>query len=161
MLHSENPCLACTLERICCQQIDGLKLTKSEFDRHFVDHADKFDIVDHGEWVRLDAKENTTCPHWKGQCTIYESRPIECGLYPHTIGEIIKHGSDVKLTYHARTACPLKGALIAPQEDSEEAIKRFAEDAFGANANVTIRAETGTELLFVLPRKIARKLSAR
>jgi len=155
---SENKCLACSLERNCCQQIDNLRLTKSEFHRHFSNHADKFHIKDFGAWLLLNAKKDTACPHWQGQCSIYESRPVECQLYPHTIGEIVETGSHVKLTYHARTACPLKDELIAPQEESERAIRRFAEDAFGVDAKIIVRTETASELLLLLPRKVAKKV---
>lgn len=157
----ENPCLACTLEKNCCQKLTGIKLTREEYERLFETFSDGFEITDHGEWLELFAKDDVNCPHWDGQCTIHNERPVECALYPHTISEVHKKKNRVTVAYHSRTSCPLKATLQSSEEEAAALVHQFAEQAYGKDCDITVISEKGFGIVTAMPLKLTRKLKQK
>lgn len=50
-------------------------------------------------------------------CSIHADRPMDCALYPYTIGNIFEEKGKVYATYHSRTECPLSAEIIKPRPE--------------------------------------------
>jgi len=91
----------------------------------------------------ISSKDAEPCPHWiKDRCSIYYDRPIECRLFPYTIGLIRYEDSQIVLIIHARTRCPLKKELLVSKVKAEELVRSFAYQAFGSRHRVKIEHES-------------------
>lgn len=155
---TDNPCTACAIHQDCCSNLTGLRLTQAEYDRHFAQHAACLDVETEAGVYLVSVKDGGACPNWDDGCTVYETRPVECGLFPHTIGVVRERALDVLVSFHARTTCPLKDDLIAPSHVSRDAVARFAHDAYGDARKVTIIEEIGFGFLTALVARVQRKL---
>lgn len=157
MVDTGNPCLACNIDQDCCKRLTGLKLTDVEYTRHFEHHHSKLAIKRIGKIYEVSTKDGGQCPNWQGQCTVYETRPVECSLFPYTIGQIVEREDHTLFTLHSRTTCPLKHELIVPEVEARRMVRSFAEDAYGKNHKVRIVEERGLAFLAALARRVAAR----
>lgn len=135
---TNNVCAACGISQNCCSNLAGLRLSKAEFERSFLHHNEALLISEYhgiyevyGRWKR--------CPNWDdNNCTVYRTRPMECRLFPYTIGDVIRIGRFVVLTYHHRTLCPQKNLLLPSRAEARHLLRSFAEEAFGPELRVII-----------------------
>ena len=152
-----NPCADCDITQLCCLRLKGLKVTESERMRHFVGYEDLLDLQTRGSVSIVSAKEGTGgCPHYDNGCTVYEERPIECRMFPWTIGAARLLLGRPFLTLHANTSCPAKSRLIIPYHEARELAAAFARDAFGDNSPIILR-ETLPYRIANAVRRAARK----
>lgn len=156
-MSSENPCLACPVEQGCCRSLVGLRVSQTEFDRCFSGVAEQFDIELQGPVLKISVKGAGTCPNWDGQCKIYDSRPMECDLYPHTIGSVFD-GKELVLSVHHHTPCPLNEELRNTDEAAIAKVQTFGESIAREGQDVRVLSEHGPQRLQVLGRKLAAKL---
>ncbi|MDG1416771.1 MAG: YkgJ family cysteine cluster protein [Maricaulis sp.] len=156
-MSSENPCLKCTLELSCCASLSGLRVNQTEFDRCFADVADQFDVERDGPFYRLSVKNGGACPHLETQCTIYEDRPMECALFPHTIGAVFDNDT-LLMTVHKRTDCPQKADLAMDDAEAVNRVEQFARETVGADAKIRVILDEGPARMEVLARRVLRKL---
>ena len=157
---SDNPCAACSIGQDCCTNLAGLRLSKAEFERNFLRHHESLLVKEHSGIYEVAGRRNV-CPNWGGnRCTVYETRPIECRIFPYTIGDVVRIGRLVVLTYHHRTRCPQKLRLLAPRTEVVDMLVSFAHDAFGRDLRVLVVPDIFpfrfASLLRRVPRKMAR-----
>ena len=109
----------------------GLKLSKDEFESNFFRHRESLLIRQYHGIYEVSGRRNK-CPNWEdNQCVVYKTRPIECRIFPYTIGGITRIGRFVLMTYHHRTCCPHKDIVLLPQAEALRLLRSFAKDAFG------------------------------
>jgi hypothetical protein len=138
----DNPCKVCTIHQDCCTKISGLRLSRSEYTRHFESHRDLLDISERSNYIEVSGR-GAACPNWiGGQCSVYETRPMECRLFPYTTGEIARFGRYALISYHARTHCPQKQSLLPSREETVRLLTSFAKDTFGPNVRVLLVRDT-------------------
>jgi Fe-S-cluster containining protein len=154
---SDNPCLRCTISQGCCTDLKGLRLSAAEYERHFADFGAALEVRRHGGAYRVTSKAGR-CPNWQGQCQVYETRPMECRLYPYTVSHIAAVGDDVQVVMHNRTGCPQKAALTPPQAEAEALVRGYVAEVFGADARARVIFDPGGADLGVLAVKIAAKV---
>ncbi len=153
--HTKNRCKNCSTNQHCCRSLAELRLTRAEYRKNFADHHAVLIIRQTGKIYRVSAKKGQSCPHWDGECRIYDKRPIECRLYPYTISDPWKWGRHVFITFHSRTKCPFKERLLIPRDDAEQMVAEFAREVFGSGCRLYVRHEI---LLFGLANKIQELL---
>ena len=106
---NNNPCSSCCIEQECCRKLQYLRLTKSEYLQNFDKHKEKIFVQNFDETYMVSSKGDQPCPNWSNnKCMVYIERPVECKIFPHTIGIIRKTFDNVLITYHSRTDCPQK-----------------------------------------------------
>ena len=137
---SSNPCLACTISQDCCHEMQGLMVTRAEYDRAFRPHESALEVTHQGPLLRLTAKHGP-CPNWQGACTCYEDRPMECRLFPYTVSIVATSPRAVHVTVHDRVNCPLKSELRPAKEAARRLIEPFALEAYGNDRPVSIHFE--------------------
>jgi len=160
---TDNICATCEISQDCCTNLSGLQLSRAEFERNFLRHRDSLIIKEYNGIYKISGRANK-CPNWDdNRCAVYETRSIECRLFPYTIGGIMRIGRFVVLTYHHRTRCPQKDRLLASRTVVVNMLKSFAEEAFGHDVRVMIVSDIlplrVVRLLRRLPHKIARTVA--
>ncbi|SDR47873.1 YkgJ family cysteine cluster protein [Pseudovibrio sp. Tun.PSC04-5.I4] len=156
---SQNPCLACNIGQDCCNRLTGLKVSEAEFQTHFQHHADRISVLKTGKIYEISALDEKPCPNWEEQCTVYDTRPVECRLFPHTIGQVVEKEHEVLLTVHSRTSCPLKADLRMSESDAVEMTREFGVNSYGSNTAIRVKRETGIAFLQALAHRAVKKLS--
>jgi len=139
----DNPCARCTINMGCCRTLWGLRLSEAEFQQHFADYREKFDVSRQGPIRRISVKKGYTCPHFENGCRVYAERPIECRLYPHTIGKVWTFGKRVLITYNTfRSDCPFCEELKIPDTEAADMVAQFAKNTFGDGYRINVWPET-------------------
>jgi Fe-S-cluster containining protein len=125
-----NYCGACPTN--CCSPCIDLKVTKSEFDRCFAAHADKLSVKDLGAYLEVTSNKTKDCPNFINDCcAIYDDRPMECRLYPHSVQDIDLIAEGVRAYVHAGTrTCPQKAKLIATEPEVLSMVQGFLDEAY-------------------------------
>jgi len=142
-------CFRC--DQDCCTRLSQLKLSKAEFKRSFLQHSESL-LIKECRGIFIVSERGNSCPNLRGnRCTVYEIRPIECRLFPYTIGSCLRIGRLVVMTYHHRTRCPQKHRLLAPRTEVVDMLVCFAKDAFGRGVRVVIVPD-------IVPLRFARLL---
>lgn len=155
----DSPCASCSIGQYCCSYLKNLKLTKSEYKRHFAQHQRKLEVRQEGSIYIVSAKQGQTVSCWSNKCLIYNDRPIECRLYPYTIGVVWIWHARILITFHSRrTGCPHKQLLLISRDEARELISSFARDAFGDQYIVRIRHETLIYRLVIKGRKFIMQI---
>ncbi len=140
--NQKNPCMTCATHQHCCRELEDLRLTPAEYVRHFHEYRQELSVHQKGPVYKASVKPDHTCPHWKDRCTIYDERPRECRLFPHTIGAVLVFRRRALLTFHARdSGCPQTEALVMPREQARALVASFAGEAFDERYTVTILHE--------------------
>lgn len=154
-----NVCIKCSIGQYCCRNLIELRLSKIEYKQHFAKHSDNLEVrQDTGIYI-VSSKEEFSCPKWVGEkCTIYEDRPMECRLFPYTIGRIIQKGNRINITFHSRTPCPMKGTLLMPKVEATRMLMSFARSVFSNVDKINIEHEW---LFTRLKYKILRFITSR
>jgi Fe-S-cluster containining protein len=138
-----NPCVACSIEKECCRKLRFLRLTEFEYLQHFAKHLDKIIVQNHDETYLISSKEGQACPNWiNNSCLIYGCRPVECRLFPHTMGGISKDNNYILINYHERTHCPQKKRLLLSDKEVKRLLLSFAHEAFGNSCVVKVKGES-------------------
>jgi Fe-S-cluster containining protein len=151
----ENPCFSCSIGQACCSKLLSLKLTQSEYQLVFAGHEESLAVQRKGHFYIVSSKKLDSCPHWNNsRCSVYSNRPIECRLFPYTIGVIHDKGKRVYLSYHSRVNCPEKKALLMPKSQAEQMVRSFAHSAFGDDCSVEVEHENQFAKLKHALRKI-------
>lgn len=153
-----NPCLSCPVDQNCCRNLHGLTVSQEEFDRLYKPAQDDFKIYKKGFLFEIWSKDGNPCPHWEGQCTIYGDRPMDCDLYPYTIGNVFDDGKTVRVSYHNRTECPLGEQLSPPREKVEALLRAFFEKNTAAGTRIKIVYDEGPAKAVHLLKRASRKL---
>ena len=152
-----NPCAACTIDQDCCTHLSGLRLTQIEFDRCFQQHADEIAVEREGPLFVVSQRDGAACPNWQGGgCAVYDVRPRECALFPHTL-YVQQRGDEISVRVHSDTRCPLKAQLLGSGQAAEQLARQFAEEAFGKHARIRV----GQETVWQLFRRRLRHLVSR
>ena len=152
-----NPCLRCTVDQNCCRDLHGLLLNEAEYQRHFAGRSDHLSIARDGRVYRLSSNGRGPCPNWDMGCAIHADRPMDCALYPYTIGNIFEEKGKVYATYHSRTECPLSAEIIQPRQQAEQLIHDFLKRTYGEETEVAVRHDEGASRLYHLARRAAAK----
>lgn len=129
--YAENRCNGCSTNQHCCRNLTSLRLTGSEYFDHFADYRAALIVRETYGIYSISAKKEQSCPYWDCACRIYDKRPIECRLYPYTIGNFWKWRRHIFITFHSRTECPFKERLLIPQGKAKKMVAEFTEKAFG------------------------------
>ena len=153
-----NPCAACTIDQDCCNHLCGLRLTQIEFDRCFRHHDDDIVVERDGPLYIVSQRDGNACPNWQdGGCKVYDQRPRECALFPHTL-YVQQRGDAISVRVHSDTRCPLKAELISSEQVAERLARELAEEAFGQNAHIQVRHETTWQLLWRRSRNLISRI---
>ncbi len=153
-----NPCAACTIGQDCCNHLTGLRLTQLEFDRCFKHHADDIIVEREGPLFVVSQKHGEACPNWQdGGCSVYDDRPRECALFPHTL-YVKQQGDAYAVRVHADTNCPLKAQLRSSPDEAEQLAREFAQEAFGDDANIQVQTETTRQQLYRRLRNLVSRI---
>jgi Fe-S-cluster containining protein len=140
--NKDTPCFSCSIEQECCRKLRFLRLTKSEYMQHFVQHQGTITVQNCTETYLISSKEGQTCPNWSSEkCTIYTDRPVECRIFPYTLGRINKEKLHVVINYHERTHCPQKKVLLVSDKETKKLILSFAHEAFGNKYTIEVKRE--------------------
>ncbi len=160
-----NPCLACSINQDCCTNLVGLRLTKTEYEHCFSRHAEAGKVIvgREGPIYIVNPDQEQACPNWKKEgCSVYDDRPLECRLFPHTLYIKELAPAKVEVRFHAVHSCPLIGDLRMTENAAESIVKNFCAEAFGDHAGVTIKPESKPEQycrkIGMLREKVCRKL---
>ena len=156
-MSQDNPCLKCTIDQGCCAHLNGLRVNQDEFDRCFAQHEDQLTIERDGPLYKVTVSDGGACPNWKDRCTIYDERPMECALFPHTIGAVFDNDT-LLLTVHKRTECPLKDSLAMEDADAVQRVERYVRETLDVGDNFRVVLDAGPARLEVLARRVLRKL---
>ena len=140
--NKDNPCFSCNIEQECCRKLRFLRLTKSEYMQHFAQHKRIINVQNCSETYLVSSKEGQTCPKWSNKCTIYANRPVECRIFPYTLGKVQKEKLNVIINYHERTHCPQKKDLLISDKETKKLILSFAHEAFGNKYTIEVKQET-------------------
>ncbi len=155
---SDNPCLSCSINQDCCSNLLGLRLSQREFDAHFAHHADALTIKRDGAHYQVTAKAGP-CPNWQGRCTVYDTRPMECRLYPGTVSVVAAVGDNAIAVVHDRTPCPQK-ALLRPSNAAARAlIEGFLRDIYGPDVKTHVVFDAGAGRAAAAAIKAANRLT--
>ena len=154
-------CFRC--DQGCCTRLSQLKLSQAEFERSFLHHSESL-LIKECRGIYIVSERGNGCPNLRGnRCAVYEIRPIECRLFPYTIGSFMRIGRLAIITYHHRTRCPQKHRLLAPRTEVVDMLVSLAKDAFGRDVRVVIVPEIVpwrfARLLKRLRHKIARAVA--
>ena len=142
-------CFRC--DQGCCTRLSQLKLSQAEFERSFLHHSESL-LIKECRGIYIVSERGNGCPNLRdNRCAVYEIRPIECRLFPYTIGNSMRIGRLVVMTYHHRTRCPQKHRLLAPRTEVVDMLVSLAKDAFGRDVRVVIVPE-------IVPWRFARLL---
>jgi hypothetical protein len=155
---SSNPCLACSINQGCCSDLKGLRLTPGEYETHFARHAQRLHIARDGPQYQVSSKDGP-CPNWRGGCTVYEARPMECRLFPVTVTAVATIGPTVVAVASERTLCPQKAQLQPSDHDARTLIEGFLREAYGAHRPVRVVFDRGPGRVLALAVKAARRLT--
>lgn len=156
-MSEENPCLACPDQQSCCTQLKYLRLNRVEYERAFARHEAKLDVDREGPFYVVSVKGQGCCPHWDGHCTIYDTRPMECALFPHAIGSVFA-GEVLTLSVHDYTDCPLKSQLLPPDAEAIARVAQFAEELAEDGQSVRVFLEKGGGRIEVLARRALKRV---
>ena len=150
-----NPCAACTIDQGCCTHLSGLRLTRIEFDRCFKHHTEEILVDREGPLFVVSQRDGAACPNWQdGGCAVYDARPRECALFPHTL-YVRSHAADgVSVRVHSDTNCPQKAQLLSSAAEAERMAREFAEEAFGSSTAIRVEHETKRQFLWRRIRNI-------
>ena len=141
--NKDNPCFSCCIEQECCRKLRFLRLTKSEYLQHFAQHQGTITVQNYDETYIVSSKEGQACPNWSSnKCTTYTDRPVECRIFPYTLGKVHKKNNHVVITYHERTRCPQKKDLLMSEKETKKLILSFAHEAFGNKYTVKVKRES-------------------
>jgi Fe-S-cluster containining protein len=147
-----NMCNKCSIKQDCCRILSWLRLSEIEYKQHFAKHSANLEVIQDGRLFMVSAKDGYSCPNWIGdQCTIYADRPMECRLFPYTMGQIIHIGNRVNIPFHSRTECPKKKILLMPKTEANRMIWSFSRRAFRDADKINIEYES---FIFKLKYKI-------
>jgi len=152
-----NPCLKCPTEQSCCRELNGLKINEAEYTKLFAGNDAHLTVKKKGKLYEISSLGGGPCPHWNEQCQIYGSRPMDCDLYPYTMGNVFESEREVYATYHSRTQCPLSEDLLGPREKAEALILAFLKETYGEGVKITVRYDEGAARLYHLARRAAAK----
>lgn len=161
-----NPCAGCTIHQDCCAHLSGLRLTAIEYERCFARHADSLTIEREGPVFVVSPRDGGPCPNWRdGSCTVYDARPRECRLFPHTLYVRQHRPALVTLRHHSDTRCPLKNELLTDADTASAEVLSFAREAFGTEIAIEVAPETAGERLVrrlrAAPYELLRALRIR
>lgn len=155
---SDNPCLACSINQGCCTSLKGLRLTQREFDANFAHHAGALHVDRDGPQYQVTARDGP-CPNWRGGCTVYESRPMECRLFPVTVTGVTTVGERVLAIAFDRTNCPQAAQLRPSDRDARALIEGFLREAYGADREVGVVFDRGAGRVGALAIKAVRRFN--
>ena len=127
----ENPCAGCPSN--CCCDLRKLKLSPAEYQRVYEPFRDRFEFERKGAIYELSMHADQNCPHWTEEvnCTMYETRPVECRLFPYTVNQTYHTGPLALFTYHGKTPCPRKeNGLFVPHAEARRLVRALARDAY-------------------------------
>jgi len=135
-------CSKCGIKQDCCRNLSGLRLSETEYKQHFAKHSANLEVRQDGRLFMVSAKDGYSCPNWAcDQCIIYADRPMECRLFPYTIGKIINIGYRVNISFHARTECPNKEILLMSKAEVNEMLLSFSRHVFNDAEKINIDHE--------------------
>jgi len=135
----ENPCLACGTRQHCCRELENLRLTPAEYERHFQEYEEQLTVRRRGPVYKVYMQSGGACPHWEDGCTVYEERSRECRLFPYTIGAVVIIRKRALVTFHAYDSrCSLVDKLRMPRAEARELVTAFAHEAFGEAYRATV-----------------------
>lgn len=155
MSTADNPCITCSINQGCCTSLTGLCLTRAEYERCFEHHADQVLVERKGPLYIVSQAGGAACPNWQGGgCAVYDQRPRECALFPHTLYLKQQRGNEYTICVHSDTNCPQKKRLLSSQRDAEQLVMEFAEEAFGDSASIIVRGETLLERVNRVSKKL-------
>ena len=142
-LSNKNMCNKCSIKQDCCRNLSGLRLSEIEYGQHFAKHSANFVVIQDGRLVMVSAKDGYSCPYWTGdQCGIYADRPMECRLFPYSLGKIVHISNRVNLSFHSRTQCPNKEALLMSKAEANKILLSFSRRAFSDTDKINIDYES-------------------
>ncbi len=153
---SDNPCLACPTQQSCCTNLIWTRLSPQEYERHFARYDDRIECLREGPIHLVQTRDGGACPHWDGECSIYEDRPMECRLFPHSIGSVFD-GKTLTLSVHSRTPCPWRDTLKMPDEEALALVRDFARSLARKDQSVRVYLQEGTGLAETWWRRLWRK----
>lgn len=140
--NKDNPCFSCNIEQECCRKLRFLRLTETEYLRHFAQYQETIAVQNCDETYLVSSKAGEACPNWsQNKCAVYTDRPVECRIFPYTLGRINKKHNHVIITYHERTHCPQKKQLLMSDKATRKMILSFAHEAFGNDCDVEVKRE--------------------
>ncbi len=140
---SNNPCYSCSIKQYCCRNLKCLKLTELEYKRYFARHRKKLEVRRYDKVYLVSSKIGESCPYLcANKCIIYDNRPIECRLFPYTIGVVHSEQGRVLLSFHDRTICPNKKELLVSKDEAKAMVYSFARDEFGDEYVVKVKRES-------------------
>jgi Fe-S-cluster containining protein len=141
--------------------LHGLTVSQAEYDRHFRAHEDKISVYRKGALLEIWSKDGGGCPNWDEQCSVYETRPMDCDLYPFTIGNVFESPDEIYVTYHKRTGCPLVDDIVQARSEAQALLERFFKANFPSAKKVSVVYDEGPVRLKHFAKRALRKLRRR
>jgi len=139
---NKNVCMKCSINQECCKKFSLLMMSETEFKQHFAKHGSNFEVEQNAGLYLVRQKEGCTCPYWVGgKCTIHPDRPMDCRLFPYTIGKIFHNGNRVSIVFHSRSHCPHKEMLLTSKADAKEMLLAFGRIVFSDVDRIDVEHE--------------------
>jgi O-antigen ligase len=119
----QNYCQMCPKDLHCCHRLEGLRVTHDEYVSLFQGDVQKYHVEKQAVFYKITTK-GESCPHWDQGCTVYDKRPLECGLYPYTMGNPVTFLFFEVFHFHNfQTGCPSNDEVIISVREAKKAIK--------------------------------------
>jgi len=131
-----------------------------EYQKIYERFSDRFTVERKGLLYELSMRPEYNCPHLNEQmlCTIYDSRPVECRIFPYTVNQTYQTGPVVLFTYHGNTPCSRKKELFPSHRETRRQILRLARDTYGSGKICLVCCEG---LVYRAVSKLTRLLSLK
>lgn len=142
----ENLCDTCGTNQHCCTRLDGLMLTKDEYETRFRRHEENLLVQQSGGFYRVTPRDGAACPNWDhGGCAIYLNRPIDCRLFPYMMVRVDKGKGPLKILLKTSSLCPKVDAagVLMPETEARALATEFWRKIAGDRADIIVQRESG------------------
>lgn len=142
----DNLCDPCSTNQHCCTRLDGLMLTRDEYEAHFKKYEESLLVEESDGVYRVSPRNGAACPNWgDGGCTVYPHRSIDCRLYPYIMARVDKGNGTLKVTLRMSSQCPKTDVLgrLMPKTEAYALATEFWRKVAGDETAIIVRCESG------------------
>jgi len=142
----------------CCETAAGMWTSEDELRSTFEGHMDKILVRWSNDVAFVYMKDNKPCPFLReGRCTIHETRPLDCRLFPYRMTGIFQRGNKIEISFDNASNCPKRDTLISEAEATEIVVK-FGKMVYGEDKIIVpkCRRSLASQWLNLLELRLSR-----